>query len=760
MESISLLIVDEAHNCVGQSPYAQIIRDVYGACNASDRPRVLGLTASPLINHKTRENLPDQLRDLEKLMDSRVVSVHSLGLQGSSFLRKDAEEQAIVFDNHPKLPEDYPRKDSSRLSKQRFKELNQLDDLYANLGPFAVALYCPSLVSSLEQNFSTAKRMSNSSTRLIGFLSLQEHSGNVAKRDSSRNGRSNKLILLEELLRKQITERSDAIGIVFATMRVTALALHCFFSHLAERDSQEGGNRNAGATCSQLDVGKNVDKPVGRGSTKRKDPIRDEDETCVSSITLPTVFQAPNVTTTANFEEGMGQSSPNQPGDNSSRESKLCGRPLRSHSDAGGSDSQFDDAEDDTSAYQDQKRSGPTFASHPRSLLEHAIITSKEDHPDGEGQFSDAESGVDETDLCADQLNLEEEPMERKDQSKASIEPDQYSQSRSVSKNLPRPRPEGDLADLASHSSDSDATQQARNVTLLTVSGSQQKQRQCLIRSGVLIGRTSNLFKRALLMHKALSKSETALLMIELQKQEQCTRDILKMLRCGDINVLIATSVVEEGVDVKSCSFVTAFDPIDTVKSYVQMKGRARPQDANFITFESLAKGPSLSNLQSKEKEILEFLINREKSFFSFGGYDSDAQGLVSPTRQSELDCLRRGAYRTKLGVVTLQSAMSYLYNFIMSQPKDPAATSTRQALQAYLPRFNDTSERLTLPAYIGDLAQREVVRGSAPRGDASAIRQGKETTFGSHGLYPTPQDEITVGSAPSTGRERCDTVD
>ena len=39
---------------------------------------------------------------------------------------------------------------------------------------------------------------------------------------------------------------------------------------------------------------------------------------------------------------------------------------------------------------------------------------------------------------------------------------------------------------------------------------------------------------------------------------------ILDTLREGDIDLLIATSAIEEGVDVPLCSYVVAFDPIQT----------------------------------------------------------------------------------------------------------------------------------------------------------------------------------------------------
>lgn len=62
--------------------------------------------------------------------------------------------------------------------------------------------------------------------------------------------------------------------------------------------------------------------------------------------------------------------------------------------------------------------------------------------------------------------------------------------------------------------------------------------------------------------------------------QTKHIRAVIKNLRSRKTNVLMATSVVEEGVDVEACSFVVSFDQIKTVKSYIQMKGRARQQVA------------------------------------------------------------------------------------------------------------------------------------------------------------------------------------
>jgi endoribonuclease Dicer len=50
-----------------------------------------------------------------------------------------------------------------------------------------------------------------------------------------------------------------------------------------------------------------------------------------------------------------------------------------------------------------------------------------------------------------------------------------------------------------------------------------------------------------------------------------------------ECNLLVGTSVLEEGIDIPKCNLVIHFNVPQSYHSYVQSKGRARAQDAYYI---------------------------------------------------------------------------------------------------------------------------------------------------------------------------------
>lgn len=83
-------------------------------------------------------------------------------------------------------------------------------------------------------------------------------------------------------------------------------------------------------------------------------------------------------------------------------------------------------------------------------------------------------------------------------------------------------------------------------------------------------------------------------------------REVIKSFRSSEINVLIATAVVEEGLDIPHCDLVIRFNKPKNFSSYMQSKGRARAkQNASYVLFMDESNAEAFDR-DSKEYENYE----------------------------------------------------------------------------------------------------------------------------------------------------------
>ena len=97
---------------------------------------------------------------------------------------------------------------------------------------------------------------------------------------------------------------------------------------------------------------------------------------------------------------------------------------------------------------------------------------------------------------------------------------------------------------------------------------------------------------------------------IDLQDQ----RTTLEEFRAGERHIVIATSILEEGIDISSCNLVICFNEPKNIKSFIQRRGRARDKDSTFVLLlaqnECSGKG---SKWEASEAEMLKMFQDHQR---------------------------------------------------------------------------------------------------------------------------------------------------
>lgn len=93
---------------------------------------------------------------------------------------------------------------------------------------------------------------------------------------------------------------------------------------------------------------------------------------------------------------------------------------------------------------------------------------------------------------------------------------------------------------------------------------------------------------------------------------------VLDKFKRGTINLIITTSVLEEGIDLQECNLVVSFDMPQTFRAYVQSKGRARMKNSTYAIMTPAGELLKLSKKKTEWEQILGILKKVVSPIFLF----------------------------------------------------------------------------------------------------------------------------------------------
>ncbi|KAL8511973.1 hypothetical protein ACS0TY_018436 [Phlomoides rotata] len=135
---------------------------------------------------------------------------------------------------------------------------------------------------------------------------------------------------------------------------------------------------------------------------------------------------------------------------------------------------------------------------------------------------------------------------------------------------------------------------------------------------------------------------------------------IVENFRKGTVNIIIATSMLEEGLDVQSCNLVIRFDLSATICSFIQSRGRARMQNSDFVIM--VKSDDHLAN--AKVKKYLESGSMMQKECLS---------RLYLPCQPLSTEIYGEPQYQVECtgAIVTLSSSVALLNFYCSRLPSD-----------------------------------------------------------------------------------------
>ncbi|KAL0915263.1 hypothetical protein M5K25_015666 [Dendrobium thyrsiflorum] len=156
---------------------------------------------------------------------------------------------------------------------------------------------------------------------------------------------------------------------------------------------------------------------------------------------------------------------------------------------------------------------------------------------------------------------------------------------------------------------------------------------------------------------------------------------IVEKFSTGKVNLLVATNVAEEGLDIQTCCLVIRFDLPQTVASFIQSRGRARMQKSEFIFL--LERGNTQDEKLLGDFMSGEHVMNKE---------------IVCRSSDAAFDNLDEAIYKVDRTGASISTAcsVSLLHGYCAKLPRDKYFTPSPRFF--FIDDTDGTICRLILP--------------------------------------------------------------
>ncbi|KAJ6047171.1 ATP-dependent helicase dcl2 [Penicillium canescens] len=139
--------------------------------------------------------------------------------------------------------------------------------------------------------------------------------------------------------------------------------------------------------------------------------------------------------------------------------------------------------------------------------------------------------------------------------------------------------------------------------------------------------------------------------------------DIVMQFRSGLKNLIVATSVLEEGIDLPACHLDISFDSPDNITSFIQRRGRARQGISEFAVMEANdVESVSASSKQYSdlERQMQIICLDHQRSHQTLEAGNIQSDDVLLQLR------LHTGFARhlPKLALLTSENAIPHLFHF------------------------------------------------------------------------------------------------